>query len=219
MDSLYFRNQNFKTNFMKQSEDALDQFIRSMTDDVVKIKSLEPTIEQQENYTKPIKVVIKKPEWDPWMDNPIEDIFENTKQNISTMITNFEEWTPEFSKNLQPVVIWLEEFFAGTHGNPVRGYNNPVTGPKLCKAIKERLNITLAESGLRQCIRETRFRGQVPIGGSQKGYYLIQTPSELESQIKSLEDRAEGNLFAARCLRNYDTKKLRGDVFHQLFKG
>jgi hypothetical protein len=133
------------------------------------------------------------------------------------MITNFEEWTPEFNKSLQPVVIWLEEFFSGVNGNTIPGKSKPVTGPKLCEAIKKRMDISIAEPTLRQCIRETRFRGQVPIGGGGKGYYLIQTPSELEDQIRSLEERAEANNYAARCLRNFDTKKLRGDLFHQLF--
>lgn len=132
-------------------------------------------------------------------------------------ITNFEDWTPEFNKSLQPVVIWLEEFFSGVNGNPIRGKSRPVTGPKLCEAIKKRLDISIAEPTLRQCIRETRFRGQVAIGGGGKGYYLIQTETELKEQVKSLEERAEGNLYAARCLRNFDTKKLRGELFHQLF--
>jgi len=133
------------------------------------------------------------------------------------MITNFEEWTPEFNKSLQPVVIWLEEFFSPQDGIVLRGKTKPVKGPQLCQAIKKELNVSVAEPTLRQCIRETRFRGQVPIGGGGKGYYLIQTPTEMEEQIRSLEERAEGNLYAARCLRNYDQKRLKGDLFHQLF--
>ena len=132
-------------------------------------------------------------------------------------ITNFEEWTPEFSKSLQPVVIWLEEFFSGKHGNPIRTKARPVTGPKLCEAIKNRLDISIPEPTLRKCILETRSRGQVPIGAGGKGYFLIQTREEMTDVIKSLEERGQANLYAARCLRNYDFKKLRGDTFDDLF--
>jgi hypothetical protein len=60
---------------MKQPEDALDEFIRNISEESVRVKPLEATIEQQENYTKPLKRDIEKPEWDPWKDNSIEDLF------------------------------------------------------------------------------------------------------------------------------------------------
>ena len=64
---------------MKQPEDKLDQFIRSITDEVFKVKPLEATLEQQKNYIGPTKKVQEKPEWNPWIDNPIEDIFTEPK--------------------------------------------------------------------------------------------------------------------------------------------
>lgn len=128
-------------------------------------------------------------------------------------ITNFESWTPEFNPKYKPVVVWIENYFLS------RRSLKSITGPKLVAVIGQELGVKLHEVELRTCIRETRFRGQVPIEGGGKGYKLIMTDADLDNQIRSLEERAQACNYAATCLRNYDRTKLLGnqDLFQNLF--
>ena len=135
------------------------------------------------------------------------------------MITNFEEWTPGFNPKHQPVVLWLEEFFSGTKGNRIPTKSSPVTGPKLCKAIKARLGFkSFSEAQLRTCVVEVRKRGIICLGSGGKGYYLVETNEELDLQIKSLEERAVATKYSAEALKRFDRSKLTGGLFERLFE-
>jgi hypothetical protein len=64
---------------MKSAEEKLDQFIKDIDlfMENPRVKPLDLTNSSGKEYPelKPVKRVIDKPEWDPWMNNSIEDLY------------------------------------------------------------------------------------------------------------------------------------------------
>ena len=65
------------------------------------------------------------------------------------------------------------------------------------------LEARFTEVRLRKFVNYYRSRGELPICATSEGYFISFENSVLESQIKSLEERAHGIMLAARGLKKH----------------
>lgn len=115
------------------------------------------------------------------------------------MITGFENITyelTELEKQLVPVII------KGMH--VYQDKNNAVKGSVICSSLKiSRPNLPCTEARLRKIVNYIRTNGLAPIMATSKGYYLSNDKKEIETQIESLTQRANGIMAAANGLRTF----------------
>ena len=119
------------------------------------------------------------------------------------MIENFEEQTEPLPPKLMPVVQWLDDYFAGRTTHPVPTLNKKIKAFVLQKMIAGLFSMKFGGTNLRKCINHLRQKGTVPIGSSNRGYYTCQNDDEVQSNIRSLNQRANGVLAAARGLERF----------------
>ena len=129
-------------------------------------------------------------------------------------------YTHGFESKLMPAVEVIERYFTGLDGNAIPSVDKQMTGPKLIAVIKSKLHYPkFNEANLRDCIHQIRERGNVPMGSSNRGYFRINNPKELNDVVIALEGRAEKIREGAVCLRNYDQSKFNSEsLFNSIFE-
>lgn len=118
------------------------------------------------------------------------------------MITNFEQITEnlnERDKIYEPFVCRV-----------LKGLNKAVKAPVIVYMVNQAIateydprEANFTEVRLRKFVNYYRSHGIMPICATSKGYFVSFENSVLESQIKSLEERAHGILLAANGLKKY----------------
>lgn len=117
------------------------------------------------------------------------------------MITNFgEETEPLTDEEKQMIPILITGFKKYTKDNPIKG-------AEIVKSInqkKESFGIkSFSEARLRKLTNHIRSEGMLPIIATSKGYYVSYDKTEIENQIKSLQERAEAILNSANGLKKH----------------
>lgn len=118
------------------------------------------------------------------------------------MITNFENITyklTEEEKNLIPVLIC---------GFKNHGRANPIKAEDIVKSInaqksKYKLTKDFTDARMRKMCNLIRTEGIIPLIATSKGYYVSYSPSEIHSQIKSLQQRADAIYRPANGLKKF----------------
>jgi hypothetical protein len=106
------------------------------------------------------------------------------------MITNFEEITKDLTAQDRIMTLLLMKGFAN------RTIDNPITEPQIITAVNEHLkskNVDckkLTGSRLRKHVNFIRVNSLQPLIATSKGYFLSENIETIESQIKSLRERA-----------------------------
>jgi hypothetical protein len=104
------------------------------------------------------------------------------------MITNFEEITQELTERELKIIPFLIGGFSK------RGIENPVKAPEIIKAMNNFMldgkPIRLTEPRLRKCVNYIRTNSLIPLMATSKGYFTTHDKVVIESQIRSLNERA-----------------------------
>lgn len=117
-------------------------------------------------------------------------------------VTNFEAITQELNESEKQMVPFLIQGFK-KHTEA-----NPITAPAIitqCNAFfKERgLKLKLSEPRLRKCCNYIRSASLLPLIATSEGYYISTNPEIIQSQIKSLQQRANSILTCAVGLQRF----------------
>jgi poly-D-alanine transfer protein DltD len=116
------------------------------------------------------------------------------------MITNFEaETTP-----LEPDDIRIMNVLMSGFKN--RNKSNPIKAKEIIETVNSKsayygLNKKLTGALLRKICNHIRSNGLLPLIATSNGYYCSNDKSEIEKQIKSLNERAAAILSAANGLK------------------
>lgn len=114
------------------------------------------------------------------------------------MITNFEEITKPLTETEKGIMNILVSILEKT--NP----KNPIKAPQLVSMITYKYNIKkFGQARLRKIINYIRGNGVLPVIATSKGYYLSYERNIIESEIKSLNERADAIRSASRGLRKF----------------
>ena len=103
------------------------------------------------------------------------------------MIENFELQTEELNEKELGMIPVIIEY--------LESQKESVKAPKIVKDVNLLLlnggyNTMLSERRLRKCTNEIRTRGIAPLIATSDGYYITKDKQVIESQIKSLMQRA-----------------------------
>ena len=112
------------------------------------------------------------------------------------MITNFEEITKDLSeeeKKLLPILI---------KGFRLHGIDDPIKAPDIIQKLSEK-GIKLTGARLRKLTNLIRSAGILPLIATSNGYYVTVDKQEVQKQIKSLTERAEAIMAAAKGLEKW----------------
>jgi hypothetical protein len=114
------------------------------------------------------------------------------------MITNFEKITAELNEielSILPLVI---DYFS------IYSKNKPIKEPEFVRIFNEKnLGVKLNGVRLRKLVNYIRANGIVPLIATSKGYYISYDKKEIETQIKSLYQRASSIKNCANGLSNF----------------
>ena len=105
------------------------------------------------------------------------------------MITNFEDITHELSEEEMKIIpILLRGFKSHTEKEPIKA-------PEIVKAMNHHisymeLNFKMTDARLRKCVNYIRCKGLLPLIATSNGYYVSYDREVIESQIRSLTERA-----------------------------
>jgi hypothetical protein len=120
------------------------------------------------------------------------------------MIENFEHYNVKLSDDLKPVVIWIDDLFAGRTKYDVPTKAKPLKAEVIMKAVRHIFDRPgFCSAQLRHIVNHLRQTGSAPILSNQKGYYTSQDQLEISSNVRSLEQRANGILNAANGLKRF----------------
>lgn len=118
------------------------------------------------------------------------------------MITNFEDITDELTDDEMRLVPDICEAF--------RKYtkDNPIKSTEIVDRVnanKDKLGITFTFTGarLRKICNYIRTNGMIPLIATNNGYYVDYSPEALESQIRSLRERASAINRSAEGLEKF----------------
>ena len=121
------------------------------------------------------------------------------------MLINFEEITEDLTE--------VELSYSGTIKQILLGIlddENPIKQPLLCEIINANLirlegnpEINITGVRLRKFVNFYRTNGILPIIATSEGYLITNNKEVIQSQIKSLEQRAASILKAASGLRKF----------------
>lgn len=124
------------------------------------------------------------------------------------MITNFEEVTNELTIDEMRIIPYL------IAGLKRRGEHDPIKAPEIVKALNEFLpskgiETKMSEVRLRKMSNHIRSHSVIPLIATSKGYFVSYDRSWIESQVKSLQERARSILACADGLERmlYDVKR------------
>lgn len=101
------------------------------------------------------------------------------------MIVNFENITNELTEvelTILPMVI---------RGFSNYNKNNPIKEPEIVERFNQKdYGVKLTGARLRKIVNHIRTNGLLPLIATSKGYYVSYDEVEIETQIKSLKQRA-----------------------------
>jgi len=127
------------------------------------------------------------------------------------MLTNFENITYELTEEELILVPDICEAF--------RKYtkDNPIKAPEICKRVNDnKLTKTkFTESRLRKICNYIRSNGMIPLIATSNGYYVDYSEEVLQSQIRSLKERASSIFRCAQGLEVFlpkETKQLEFNI-------
>ena len=113
------------------------------------------------------------------------------------MIDNFEELTYELTEceiKILPLLI------SGFKNYTI---HNPIKEPDIVKRFNERNQVKLSGVRLRKLVNYIRSNGLLPLIATSKGYYVSYDRDVINSQIKSLNQRAQSINNCANGLKKY----------------
>lgn len=125
------------------------------------------------------------------------------------MITNFEEITENLTEEEKDLLPYLKKVL-----NKFSNRENAIKSENLCDIINQ---VYIMENGfdsmkkpmngvrLRKLVNHSRREGIIPIIATSEGYFITFDQTEIEKQIKSLKERANGILKAAAGLETFIT--------------
>lgn len=120
------------------------------------------------------------------------------------MIENFEHYNVKLKDDMKPIVIWFDDLFAGKTKYDVPTKQKPIKADVLIRAVQHIFSKPqFCSAQLRHIVNHLRQTGSVPILSSQKGYYTSQDQLEITSNVRSLEQRANGIINAANGLKRF----------------
>lgn len=127
------------------------------------------------------------------------------------MLTNFENITYELTEEEQKLV-----------GDIVMAFqkytkDNPIKAPEICAKINDNklTKKPFTESRLRKICNYIRSNGMIPLIATSNGYYVDYSPEVLQSQIRSLKERASSIYRCAQGLEVFlpkETKQLEFNI-------
>lgn len=116
------------------------------------------------------------------------------------MLKTFEEVTVELNAEEEKFVGIIAKRF-----ELKKGKDNIVTADQIIKGLATHYGITFKESRVRKMIQFIRLNNLVPgLVANSKGYFVTETPQELEDWIESLRSREN----AIRHIRETAEKQL-----------
>lgn len=116
------------------------------------------------------------------------------------MITGFEEITEELTQEEYTLVDVLIAGFSK------RTSQNPIKAPEIIRKMQEG-GYKITGPRLRKLCNYIRRNGLLPLIATSSGYYCSTDPVDIQKQITSLQERAEGILAASNGLKKFlDTK-------------
>ena len=123
------------------------------------------------------------------------------------MITNFEEYTEELSDE----EIWLIPILIKSF-KKIDDKSKAIKAPEIIKRINEwskskDICINISEPRFRKCCNFIRSNSLIPLIATSKGYYCSYNQLEIESQIKSLEERANSIINCAEGMKKFIINK------------
>lgn len=129
-------------------------------------------------------------------------IFGFVHQNTDTMIENFEEITEPLNVDdlkFLPVLI---------RGLQRHGKDDPIKGRDIVKAmnrqkLKYNFNAQFSEARLRKLVNHMRVNSLLAVMATSNGYFVSDETGIINSQIRSLRDRAAGIMAAANGLESF----------------
>lgn len=128
------------------------------------------------------------------------------------MIETFEYITkPLTDDELRLVQVLIRGFRTKTKDNPIKA-------PEIIAAInqdyaKYGLSKKLTEPRLRKLVNYIRANGLLPLIATSSGYYCSVDKTEIQSQIKSMKQRADAIVHAAKGLERYRANFIQTDLF------
>jgi len=109
----------------------------------------------------------------------------NKQQKHIKMIENFENITSELTKDELSILPLLMKGFAA------HSITNPIKEKEIVKKINERnLKVKLTSARLRKFVNHIRTNKLLPLIATSKGYYVCYDKKVIESQARSLRQRA-----------------------------
>lgn len=121
------------------------------------------------------------------------------------MITNFEEITADLNESdrvYEPIVFRLLRQHVGP--------KTAIKSPALVQQVNDEINTRygsqhkkFSDVRLRKIINYYRSHGVCPVCSTSDGYFITFENKVLQSQVKSLEERANGILIAAKGLKKW----------------
>jgi hypothetical protein len=104
-------------------------------------------------------------------------------------VTSFYEETKPLSAEEHVYAAFLQKLFETRRILE----HNKISSTELCSIIVKKFNPkSFRETRLRKCMNYIRRNGLCPIASDNRGYFLAETPDQIEKCIKSLEDRIAG---------------------------
>lgn len=117
------------------------------------------------------------------------------------MIENFEDITGELSADeLVLIPLLIKGFKKHTKDNPIKA--GEIVKNMNLYAEKNALP-KMNDARLRKCVNHIRTNGLLPVIATSNGYYTSTDRAEIESQIKSLRQRASSILRCADGLGTF----------------
>lgn len=114
------------------------------------------------------------------------------------MIENFEQITKELTadeKKLIPLLI---------AGFKAHNLYNPIKAPEIVQKLNANLKRkAINEARLRKLTNFIRAKGLLPVIATSKGYYVSYQKETIQSQIRSLTDRAEAIMASVEGLKKW----------------
>jgi hypothetical protein len=114
------------------------------------------------------------------------------------MITNFEEITEELSdheKTLIPILVKCFQKYT---------VSNPITGGEVVRKMNAfKPEYKMSEPRLRKCVNYIRKQAIIPLIATSQGYFVSYDRAIIQSQIKSLHERAGAILSCSTGLSRF----------------
>lgn len=118
------------------------------------------------------------------------------------MIKNFEEYTQDLSaEEMELVPFFIRAFSNYDKSKPIK--SDDIINRFNANPAKWGATFKLTGPRLRKICNYIRTTGQLPLIATSSGYYVSYDPTEIQQQIKSLEQRANSIAGCAEGMRKW----------------